>query len=118
MAAQRDLLLADFPFSDARGRKLRPVLVLARLPGRFPDLLVMFISTQVQFAEPGIDFVLDRSNPGFRQTGLKQASVFRTLKLGTLSETRFAGKIGTLSPALYAEIIRPLVDAIGGMSRA
>ncbi len=114
LAEQGDVLLAGFPYSDTTGEKLRPVLVLARVPGPFPDLLLMFISTQVHLAQPGVDFVIDPSHPEFRRSGLKLPSVFRCLKLGALSEPRCVAKLGSLSKGLYTELIRPLLQAIAG----
>jgi hypothetical protein len=53
-----DVVLAHFPFTSQGGTKLRPVLILAEVPGPYPDFIVMFISSQVGQAVPGFDLVL------------------------------------------------------------
>ncbi len=44
MPQRGEIALARFPFTDRVGTKIRPVLVLAEVPGPYRDFLVMFIS--------------------------------------------------------------------------
>jgi hypothetical protein len=74
VTARGDVVLARFPFADRRGAKLRPGLVLARTPGPHNDFLVLFISSQVRIAVPGVDIILDRQHPAFARSGLKLPS--------------------------------------------
>ena len=55
MLSRGDIVLARFPFTDGSGAKVRPVLVLASVPGRHDDYLVLFISSQLRIAVFGGD---------------------------------------------------------------
>lgn len=109
MPARGDVVLARFPFTDQRGTKLRPVLVLAEVPGAYRDFIVLFISSQLGQAAPSLDVILDPSHPAFAGSGLKVASVFRTAKLASVSDALLAGTLGRLDDAVLADIIRRLV---------
>jgi mRNA interferase MazF len=112
VAERRELVLARFPFTDMSDAKLRPLLVLAEVPGSFRDFLVMFVSSQLNQAVPGLDLVLDANHPAFAATGLKVASVFRTAKIATLSEALLVGSLGRLDPALFDEVVGRLTDLL------
>jgi len=71
MIQRGDVVLARFPFTDRIGAKIRPVLVLAEVPGPYRDFLVMFISSQRRRAIPEVDVILEPTNPAFAGTGLK-----------------------------------------------
>ena len=43
MIKRGDIVLARFPFTDQTISKIRPVLILAEIPGPYRDFLVMFI---------------------------------------------------------------------------
>jgi mRNA interferase MazF len=47
------VVLLRFPYADAGGGKLRPVLVLAQLPGPYDDWLVSMISSRLHQARSG-----------------------------------------------------------------
>ena len=79
-----------------QGAKLRPVLVLSVLPGRFSDLLVCGISSQLRQAIPEWDEVLVPDEARFQSTGLRVASVIRLSHLGALPQSEIAGALGEL----------------------
>jgi len=109
MTQRGDVVLARFPFTDRVGTKIRPVLVLAEVPGPYRDFLVMFISSQRRQAIPGVDVVLEPTDPAFVGTGLKAASVFKVAKAATLSEALLIGAIGQLDDELFKMLIKRLV---------
>jgi len=104
-----DIVLARFPFTDGSGTKLRPVLVLAEVPGPHDDYLALFISSQIRLAVPGVDVVLGATHPAFGQSGLRLPSVLRVGKIATISEALILGPLGTLPEPLLSEIISRLV---------
>ncbi|MGH2350373.1 MAG: type II toxin-antitoxin system PemK/MazF family toxin [Chloroflexota bacterium] len=109
MAARGDIVLARFPFTDGSGAKLRPVLILAPVPGPYDDFIVMFISSQASYAVPGVDVILDRSNPAFAGSGLKMASAFRVGKVASLSAGLIVGPLGALHSSVFDDLVTRLV---------
>ena len=103
------MLLARFPFTDGTGTKIRPVLILARIPGSYRDFLVMFISSQMHHALAGFDLILDKTHPAFPSTGLKTASVFKVAKIVSLSESLIVGPIGQLADEVFQTLTGRLV---------
>ncbi|MBL7726255.1 MAG: type II toxin-antitoxin system PemK/MazF family toxin [Dinghuibacter sp.] len=87
--AKGDIVLITFPFTDLKGTKLRPALVLA--DAHF-DLTVCFITTQTQWQEPTDMLVA----PG-EGNGLHVLSLIRTGKIATLDKALAKGLLGKLS---------------------
>ena len=114
MPGRGDIVLARFPFTDSSGTKLRPVLVLAAVPGPYDDYLVLFISSQLRTAVVGVDVVIDRQHSAFRSSGLKVPSVLRIGKLATISSALILGPLGTLDPRLIDDIVRRLTSLLEG----
>ncbi len=52
------LALLRFPHVDLEEGKLRPVLLIARVPGDFPDWLVAMVSSRLEQAIPRVDEVI------------------------------------------------------------
>lgn len=109
-SSRGDIVLAEFPFADLAESKLRPVLILTPVPGPYPDYLVMFIGSDIAVAEPNLDLVLTPTDTDFAQTGLRVASVFRTLKLATLSAPLFKGRLGTLDLQAHTALVERIVQ--------
>ena len=103
MVAEGDIILASLPQSDGTS-KLRPVLLLRRLPG-FGDFLVCGISSQLRQAVEDFDLVLMESSPEFQVTGLKVASVFRLTHLAVLPTERMKRLLGVL-PSDYVQMLQ------------
>lgn len=114
MPGRRDVVLARFPFTDHSGSKLRPVLVLAEIPGAYRDYVVMFISSQLGQAVPSLDVIVRPSDRAFALTGLKVASVFRIGKVASLSQALIAGTLGQLPMAEFDEVVLRLTRLLTG----
>jgi hypothetical protein len=56
-----ELYLASFPFGDAPGMKLRPVLLLTGPVGPVPEIVVAYISSVVPATLFSFDILLDPS---------------------------------------------------------
>jgi mRNA interferase MazF len=112
MLKRGDILLARFPFTDQTGTKVRPVLILAEVPGPHRDFLVMFVSSQLKQAIARIDVILDMAHPAFPRTGLKTASVFKVAKVASLSEPLIVGPIGQLDDEVFRVLIGRLVHLL------
>lgn len=91
-----DLVLITFPFTDLKGSKLRPAVILAVTN---LDITVCFITTQIQWKEQS-DILL---NPN-KSNGLKRLSLIRTSKIATLDKTLAKGLLGKLNKSELAEL--------------
>jgi mRNA-degrading endonuclease toxin of MazEF toxin-antitoxin module len=99
-----EVYLASFPFGDAAGMKLRPVLTLTGPVGPIPEVLVAYISSVVPSSQLPTDIVLDPSAAEFRSTNLKTKSVLRLHKLATIHASVIVRRLGTLSTNISAEV--------------
>jgi mRNA interferase MazF len=105
-----DVLLASLVQGNGTVKD-RPVLFLLRMPP-FQDFLVCGVSTQVQQAVPDFDETIAPTDPDFRTSGLKAASLIRLGYLAVLPRTEFKGRIGTVSTARRKRLLTKLSDFI------
>lgn len=52
------IVLSRFPQTDPEEGKLRPALLLGKLPGEYNDWLICMVSSQTYHAIPGFDEVI------------------------------------------------------------
>ena len=104
-----DIALVELP--HAGGVKLRPALVLKRMP-TYQDYLVCGISTQLHHYIEGFDEMVDESNPLFPATGLHKSSIIRLSSLAVFSRDKILNSIGKIPPALYQSLLKRLADFI------
>src|SRR5262249_27627484 len=96
-----EIYLAQFPFGDVPGMKLRPVLLLTETLGSVPEILVAYISSVTPAQLLPSDLILDPSRPEYHSTHLKMTSVLRLHKLATIHCSSLARYLGRLdAPAL------------------
>ncbi len=91
------IVLFRFPQTDLSQGKLRPALVLGKLPGKFDDWLVCMISTQTHQQRAGFDEFIQVDDTDFKSSGLKEASVIRVGRLAVVDVSVFVGSIGNIS---------------------
>ena len=98
-----EVVIAAFPFSSLAGAKRRPCVVLAAgdTPG---DFVVAFITSVPAAASFPSATLISSTHPGWRQTGLKAASVIRADKLVTLNDSVISGAIGVLPSDVLAAV--------------
>lgn len=84
--AKGDIVLINFPFTDLRGNKFRPSVILGET---IQDVTVCFITTQIEKQEP-TDIVLSPTN----DNGLRKLSLLRVGKIATLEKTLIKGIMG------------------------
>jgi mRNA interferase MazF len=106
------LYLANFPFGDAAGMKLRPVLTLTGPLGAVPEVLVAYISSVVPAQLLSSDIMHDPSLPDHSSTKLKSESVLRLHKLATIHQTSIVRQLGTLPPMVAAQVDQVLRDLL------
>lgn len=86
-----------FPQTDLEDGKLRPALMLGKLPGEYDDWLICMISSQTRQYISGFDEIVDDSDEDFEQSGLKVTSVIRVGRLAVVSGEILLGAIGEIS---------------------
>jgi mRNA interferase MazF len=109
------LALLRFPHTDLGVGKLRPVLLIAKVPGPFSDWLVAMVSTHLEQAIPGFDEIVSEEDPDFAASGLKRASVVRIGRLAIVEANLLLGEIGEISTERLNRIRRRLADWIMGV---
>jgi len=84
-----DIVLLSFPFTDLKGKKIRPALVLVVSD---LDVIVAFITTQFKWQNL-YDVLLEPND----LNGLKKTSLVRVSKITTIDKDLILGKLGELN---------------------
>lgn len=109
------VVLVRYPFSDLSSFKVRPAVIVTsnELLDKIEDVLCLFISSSIPSQLLRTDFVLEKTDPFFQETGLKFRSVFRTHKLALLHKSLVLRVMGEMSENLMQEINERLRIALG-----
>ena len=99
-----EIYLANFPFGDTAGMKLRPVLTLTGTLGPIPEVLVAYVSSVIPGSFLASDVVIDPTTADHASTKLKTKSVLRLHKLATIHERAIVRRLGRLSPKTASEV--------------
>jgi len=91
------LSLLRFPQADLRAGKLRPVLLIARVPGTHPDWLVAMVSAQIELAIQELDELIGVRDGDFEPSGLKKPSIIRVGRLAVVEQSLLMGELGAIS---------------------
>lgn len=92
-----DIILFRFPKTDLNEGKLRPALLLGKIPGEYDDWLICMISSQNRHYLPDFDELVQISDSDFSQSGLKLESVIRIGRLAVIEGELLLGEIGQIS---------------------
>jgi mRNA interferase MazF len=104
------IVLFRFPQTDLEEGKLRPALLLGRLPGEYDDWLICMISSQVRHYIPGFDEIVQEDDPDFAESGLKASSVIRIGRLAVVEEEILLGAMGQIALERLERIKRRLAE--------
>lgn len=91
-----DIVLIPFPFTNLKGTKKRPAVVL--YAGEM-DIIVSFITSKLKWYDK-TDVLVEPDS----KNGLKKPSIIRTEKLATLDTNLVIGKLGALNKNLIKEL--------------
>ena len=97
MIQEGQITLFRFPQTNKTAGKLRPALVLRKLPGQYDDWLICMVSSQLSQELPGFDIVLYENDSDFEQSGLKTSSIIRISRLAVVNKDILLGSIGNIS---------------------
>ena len=114
MVQEGSVVLFRFPQTDQSSGKLRPALVLRRLPGPFDDWLICMVSTKLSQQIIGLDDIIGCQDSDFKLSGLKKDSLFRISRLAVVEKSIFLGVIGRVSSKRLSRIKTTLSDWIKG----
>ena len=108
------ILLAEYPFTDHSGSKVRPVVVVSASEfNRGFDFVVVPVSSAPEADDPHAMF-LDDADTRFKETRLRQSSSIKWTKPMTISQRVVVSKLGHL-PADWLhdvhERVRGLLNA-------
>ncbi|MDH7488323.1 MAG: type II toxin-antitoxin system PemK/MazF family toxin [Anaerolineae bacterium] len=104
------VVLFRFPQTDLEQGRLRPALLIGRLPGEYDDWLICMISAQIRHCPPGFDEIVCEDDDDFAESGLKAASVIRAGRLATVSGEVLLGAIGKISSQRLTRVKEHLSD--------
>ena len=99
-----------FPQTDLEEGKLRPALLLGKLPGNYDDWLICMISSQTQQYITGFDEIVQENDNDFGESGLKATSVIRVGRLAVVSGEILIGAIGQVSSERLSRVKKHLSD--------
>jgi|SRR5687767_1098112 len=99
-----------FPQADLGEGKLRPALLLGRLPGSYDDWLICMISSQTRQYVQGFDEIVQEDDNDFGESGLKVTSVIRVGRLAVVSGEILIGAIGQVSSERLDRVKKHLAD--------
>ena len=114
MIESGQIVLFRFPYADLSGGKLRPALVVRRVPGNHDDWLICMISSQLHQSLAGFDEIFRSTDLDFKKSGLKVDSVVRVARLAIVEQGILLGAIGSLSPERMSRITEAMSYWIQG----
>mgnify|MGYP001088880533 CR=1 FL=1 len=114
MIREGQIVLFSLPRTDQAAGKLRPALVLRRLPGAQGDSPICMVSSQLHQQVAGLDETVSDSDSDFRQTGLKRPSLIRVTRIAVVCAAMLHGAIGQLSQQRLDSIRQRLANWLLG----
>ena len=99
-----------FPQTDLEEGKLRPALLVGKLPGEYDDWLICMISSQTRQYIAGFDEMVQEEDDDFEASGLKVTSVIRVGRLAVVSGEILIGAIGQVSSERLSRVKKRLAD--------
>lgn len=99
-----DVVIIDFPFTDLKITKRRPVLVLKVPKGA--DIIVAQITGSSY--EKQVEILLEENN--FKKGGLKRESFVRIDKIASIEKSLVRYKAGSLNSKKFDEILNRIIS--------
>ncbi len=102
--AKYKVVLVPFPFDDLSSSKVRPAVCLTNPIGPHNHVILAFITSRIPDSPLETDLVIDSSNADFASTGLRVSSTLQLHRLMTATQSLLRRELGTLSPAMQAQV--------------
>lgn len=114
MIAEGQIVLFKFPQTDQTKGKLRPALVLRRLPGPYNDWLICMVSSHLDQKVPDFDEIITPDDSDYKESGLKVPSLIRIGRLAVVDGDILLGKLGQVDAPRLLRIKQKLSRWIQG----
>jgi mRNA interferase MazF len=114
MIREGQIVLFRFPYSDRKEAKLRPALVIRKLPGAYEDWLICMITSQLSQEEASFDEIISEGDNDFIGSVLKFSSLIRVGRLAVVNKAILVGTIGEISVDRLTRIKYRLSDWLIG----
>ena len=114
MISEGQIVLFRFPQTDQATGKLRPALVIRRLPGPHNDWLICMISSNLDQNVPDFDEIIVPNDVDFKYSGLKVESLIRIGRLAVVDGGILIGKLGQIDTQRLLRIKQKLSIWIQG----
>lgn len=105
------IFLTEFPFTDFKNTKIRPVVVLFE-EKNFYDVTVMAISSITKRRNEPNTILISPEDKDFIKTGLKKESLILTQRITTIKKSRLFYKLGCLTQKHLDEIDTALLSQL------
>ena len=99
------LVLAEFPFTEGKGKKTRPVLLLT--DGSYGRHKIVMVAYMTSRSGEGIESEVEVEKTG--GNGLRKKSIIKLHKITSIPESAIKGELGKLSKEQSIEIKDKLV---------
>jgi mRNA interferase MazF len=108
MIAEGQTVLFRFPQTDQQTGKLRPALIVRKLPSHYNDWLICMISSRLDQEISGFDEIITPNDPDFADSGLKAPSLIRISRLAVINGDILIGTIGQVDSFRLSRIKQKL----------
>lgn len=108
---QWDIVQTELPFTDFRGSKARPALVISVDDVNDPDCIIAVITSK-EHSNIG-DLRIEEDHPEFDKSGLARASTIRFSKIVTSHSAFITDTLGVAGPKIQEQSKRLLRQVFG-----
>ena len=114
MISEGQIILFRFLQTDQTAGKLRPALVLRRLPGQYNDWLICMVSSNLDQKILDFDEIISPDDSDFKESGLKIPSLIRIGRIAVVNGDILLGKLGQVDAQRLSQIKQKLSRWIQG----
>jgi mRNA interferase MazF len=109
-----DLVLADFPFQDMPGRKIRPAVVVQNDADNklLANTILAMITGNLAGTGRSTNVLIDPGTPDGEGSGLRGPSLIKCGNLATIGQQRVLRVIGRLSDPVLRQVTSALKAAL------
>jgi mRNA interferase MazF len=107
---KNSIVLVPFPFDDFSDLKVRPALCLTTEIGKYKQIVVAFISSNINNSEDQFDILIKLDEELSDGTGLFVDSVIKLHRIVTIPRLIIKRKLGEANPTLAQKVNKNLIN--------